>query len=412
MGFGSTLDNRLADSIPHAGVREVLRGWSGEGSLYESLASVVSPDPLDWSPSDIRRRAHRVLLEIVEPMTADWPNTSAEWQDFLPSSSVGEQQISRVPAGAVNWRETRRAGQWPPHQYVLRTRQRVMDETAVGTLLWLSENLQDVVDDVQTLSPTAAATAQERLDTLATALSPWHETDPLLPDRVMLRSLKTSGHPWVSVGDVAELVVRSKLDPEFIAFEMIVPADDLGWRLFHLATYGMVIRALQQHRFVVTWRRPISGKRPGAQIEAIGPTGTRFDLWFEAAAARSFYGLPKSAFHDAVQHIVGAGGQIGVDIMLIDQGERALLIECKLSSDPSYVGRYGFHQAASYALDAMDGLASEVWSFVAGPSSIVPETSVAAGSRSRTGVVLGSTSPDRIADVVSGFLAGEPNDLL
>ena len=201
-------------------------------------------------------------------------------------------------------------------------------------------------------------------------------------------------------------------DAEFVAFDLIAPDPDIGWRLFHLAVYGMVIRSLRNHRFVVTWRRPLSGTRPGAQIEAIAPSGSSYDLWFEAAAARTLYGLPRSAFYDAVRSIDGTGGPIGVDVMLINPGERALLLECKWSSNPQYVGRYGFHQASSYALDTISGLARDVWSFVVGPADVVPETNVALGLRDDLGVVLGSTAPEKVGDVVAAFLADEPTDLV
>lgn len=165
-----------------------------------------------------------------------------------------------------------------------------------------------------------------------------------------------------------------------------------------------------------TWRAgeppwPLAGSRPGAQIEAIAPSGTHFDLWFEAGAARNAYGLPKAAYYDAVRAIEGVGGTIGVDIMLIQPGQRALLLECKWSESPKYVGRYGFHQASSYALDALGGIAPEVWSFVVGPQDVVPETSVSTGLRDDLNVVLGSTSPLLLGDVVAAFMADEPTDL-
>lgn len=172
-----------------------------------------------------------------------------------------------------------------------------------------------------------------------------------------------------------------------------------------------MIRSLRNHGFLLSWRRPLSGSRPGAQIEAIAPSGAHYDLWFEAGAARSAYGRPKAAYHDAVRVIEGVGGPIGVDIMLIQPDQRALLMECKWSTSAQYVGRYGFHQASSYALDALGGLAPNVWSFIVGPIDIVPETSVSTGLRDELQVVLGSTAPQMIGDVVAAFLADEPTDL-
>lgn len=414
MGVDSstTLDPGLSLSIPGTGIQEVLRGWSGEGSIFESLACVSAPDAIQWTAADIQRRARRVLLGLVEPLTASWPRSSSVWAEYLPSSSISERDLSRVPAGSVNWRETRRTAGWPPRKFALRRRRTVMDEIAVGTLAWLSRKLRTIVTDVRTLWPQGAHEIGCRLDVIDEALSPWTDIEAARPDRLALLSLKTSGYPWTSIGAAAELVGQAEHDPEFIAFELIAPDPNIGWRLFHLATYGMVIRALRNHRFVLTWRRPLSGTRPGAQVEAIAPSGTHYDLWFEAGASRTAYGLPRAAYNDAVRSIPGLGGTIGVDVMLIDQGARALLLECKWSPNVGYVGRYGFHQASSYALDALGGLATEVWSFVVGPHEIVPETSVAIGLHEQLGVVLGSTTPAHIGDVISAFLSEEPTDLL
>jgi hypothetical protein len=407
----ATPDAGLTLTIPRTGIAEVLGGWSGEGSIFADVAFVSGPEALDWTAGDIRKRARRVLLALIDPITEDWPATCSEWQEWLPSSSVSDQQVQRVPTGTVNWRETRRRYGWPPREFAGRVRRRVMDEVAVGTLAWLSAQLNQIVVDVRSQSTVSSDRVAERVAVISEALSPWTDIAPMCPDRLDLLSLASSGYPWTSVAAAADLVVKADHDPEFIAFELIEPDPDIGWRLFHLATYGMVIRALRNHRFYMSWRRPISGSRTGAQIEAIGPSGTSFDLWFEAASARNTYGLPRSAYYDAVESIPGAGGPIGVDVMLIERGKRALLLECKWSTNVAYVGRYGFHQSASYALDAVAGLADQVWSFVVGPQEIVPTTNVASGLHAQFGVVLGSTSPERIGDVVSAFLADEPSDL-
>lgn len=380
--------------------------------MFDALASISTPDALDWTAADIARRAHRVLLGIVDPLTATWPATAAAWEEYLPSTTTTERRTDRVPAGAVNWRETRRHHGWPPRAYALRSRRRVVDETTVAALFWLARRLRLIVDDVRQLAPATAEAVAARLDAVEVALAPWDDTDLARPDRLALLSLRTSGYPWTSVAAAAELVGRVERDAEFVAFDLIAPDPDIGWRLFHLAVYGMVMRSLRNHRFKVNWRRPLAGTRPGAQVEALAPSGARFDLWFEAAAARSVYGLDRSAYFDAVRSIPGTGAPIGVDVMLIDRGERALLLECKWSTNTQYVGRYGFHQASSYALDALAGLARDVWSFVVGPADVVPETNVALGLHDGLGVVLGSTAPAMVGDVVAAFLAGEPTDLL
>lgn len=406
----ATPDVGLTPTFPQVGVAEILRGWSGEGSIFEDVAFVSGPEALDWSPSDIRRRARRVLLGILDPITEEWPSSRAAWEEYLPSSTMSERQKLRVPTGAVDWRETRRLN-WPPRAYAGRARRRVMDEVAVGTLAWLAAEVEAVVADVEGLSATSAERVAQRVTVVNEALAPWPDVAPARPDRLDLLSLRSAGYPWTSVAASADLVAKADFDPEFIAFELIAPDPEIGWRLFHLATFGMVIRALREHRFYLSWRRPLSGSRAGAQIEAIAPSGTSYDLWFEAGAARGNYGFGKSAYQDSVASIVGVGGSIGADVMLIEVGKRALLLECKWSSNVSYVGRYGFHQSASYALDAVAGMADDVWSFVVGAREIVPATNVSTTYHQQMGVILGSTSPERVADVVSAFLAREPSDL-
>jgi hypothetical protein len=285
------------------------------------------------------------------------------------------------------------------------------DITTLATLAWVVGELTALLDDVGSQSPATAELLQERIAPAAAVLSTRSTATALRPDRLDLLALGSSGYPWRSVAGVADVLVRSQVDPEFVAYELIAPDPEVTWRLFHLATYGMVIRALRNHRFVVTWRRPLAGSRPGPQVEALSPSGARFDLWFEAAAARTWYDLPPSTYRDAVASIDGAGGSIGVDVMLVEHPDRALLLECKWGTEPSYVGRYGYHQSASYALDALNGVAAAVWSFVVGPHDVVPDTNVAAQLVDPLGVVLGSTAPGRIGDVVSAFLGNDPDSL-
>jgi hypothetical protein len=265
--------------------------------------------------------------------------------------------------------------------------------------------------DVRSHAPLAATAALDRCEVLDEVLKSWPEVTPLRPDRADLGALKGSGHPWRAVALVAERLLRAARDPEFIAFELLAPEPDNASRLFHLGVFGLVIRALASHRFLVTWRRPISGQRPGAQIEAISPMGARFELWFEAGAARAAHGLPPAAYQQAVRGIAGVGGVIGADVMLIEPGRRALLLECKYSANATYVGRDGFHQAASYALDSMNGVVDDqTWSFIIGPQEVVADAS-AAQLEQHPGVVLGSASPLHLADVVNAFLTNDPVSL-
>ena len=402
-------DPRIALALPLVGIREVLRGYSGEGSIYEDLAA-SSVQGLDWTSTDIRRRARRVLLAMIEPLYDGWPHTVREWRDHLPAATVATRKDTRVPDSGTAWSETRRRHGWPPRAFAGRARRRTADEVSLRTLAWVADELRTTAGIVGALAPAAVSEATWWADLLAEVLEAWPDVEPLQPDRTDLGALAGSGHPWRTVALAAERLVRASRDPEFIAFDLIAPDPDGAARLFHLGVYGLVIRALANHRFLITWRRPISGNRPGAQIEAIGPSGSRFELWFEAAAARTAYGLGPSAYQGAVAGISGAGGAIGADVMLIDPSKRALLLECKYSLSATYVGRDGFHQAASYALDSINGVADQAWSFVVGPQEVVADPAVSVLAPPLD-IVLGSVSPLHIGDLVAAFLTDDPLSL-
>lgn len=407
MDHDATSDPGLTLRPLTVGLREVVGGWSGEGSIFDQLAAFTPTGALGWTAPDIRRRAHRVLLGLIRDDTAALPATVRRWQEYLPQTTIPTRVTSRHVAGRVDWARTVRQHGWPATQFVTRERSRIVDEVTVRTLAWVSAELHRIVDNSGTLAPVTASEVTGRLAVIEATLANYPTLAPGRPDRLDMAALAGSGYPWTAVSRIAQLVVRSVRDPEFIAFELIAPDPDLAWRLFHLSVYGAVIRALREHRFVVTWRRPLGGTAPGAQIEAISPTGVTYDLWFEGGAARAHYQLPKSPYPTVVAPIPGIGGTLGVDVLLIQPHKRALLLECKWSSSAGYVGRYGYHQAASYALEARAGLADDVWSFVVGPDEMVAANSASDSLRKNTGVVLGATSPLRLQDVIAGWLADD-----
>jgi hypothetical protein len=408
----STPGPRVGLTIPRAGVREVWRGYSGEGTVYDDVAGGASADALGWSASDVRGRARRVLLGLVAPICERWPATVAAWEPHLPVSAASERQVTRQPESGTNWSQTRRLHGWPPRAFSGRRRHRVTDELTLQILAWVVAELRDATTAGPGLAPLTSQRVEAHVRLAEEVLTQQHDPSPLRPDRTDLRALASSGHPWRSVAEVAELLLRAEHDPEFIVFDLIAPDPEGGARLFHLGVFGLVMRALRNHRFVVTWRRPVSGTRSGAQVEALAPSGARYELWFEAAAARRAYGLPASTYADAVAGIPGAGGVIGVDVMLIEPHRRALLLECKWSADATYVGRDGYHQSASYALDARGGLADDIWSFTIGPQEVVDDTGMTTHLREPLGIILGSTSPLHVTDLVSAFLADDPTSLL
>ncbi len=390
-----------------AGLLEVMSGWSGEGPVLDQLTSIIPIAAMDWSPSDVKRRARRVLLGLVRPDVDLLPATAERWRTYMPRASDHTRASSASLSGRADWSRTVRLHGWPPRKYELRVRQLTDDGVALRTLAWLRKKLDEVVASTSGLAPVETRPLAEALEVISEALAAYHGLAPSRPDRSDLRALTGSGYPWSVVARVCDLLSRSERDPEFIAFELIAPEPEFLSRLFHLSVYGTAIRAMRAHRFVTVWRRPLAGPGRGAQVEAISPSGRHYDLWFEGGAARRHHGLRSAPYPEVVAPIPGAGGTIGVDVLLLQYPNRALMFECKCSENPGYVGRQGYHQAASYALEARSGLASDVWSFVVGPDELVVGNSASDSLRSSLGVVLGASSPSRLADVISAWLADD-----
>lgn len=409
MDHDTTSDPGLTGNLrpPTGGLRELVSGWSGEGSIYELLGAFEPTGAGVWTTGDIRRRAQRVLLGLIRGDVATLPTTVRRWQEYLPQTTMPRRTTTRHIAGRVDWARTVRQHGWLPDRYDTRERSRIVDEVTVRTLAWVADELRRIIDDSRTLAPTTAREEAAQLAVIEATLADYPDRTPGQPDRLDLGALAGSGYPWAAVSRIASLIARSQRDPEFIAFELIAPEPDLAWRLFHLSVYGTVIRTLREHRFAVSWRRPLGGTADGAQIEAISPTGKHFDLWFEAAGARKHYRLTDAPYPTVVAPIAGVGGSLGVDVMLVQPHTRALLMECKWSERPGYIGRYGYHQTASYALEARAGLALDVWSFIVGPDEMVPVNSASDSLKNDLGVVLGATSPSRLPAVIAGWLADD-----
>lgn len=401
-------------TLPRASLGPILRAWGGAGALFEAVAAAV-PEHGDvaWTAADVRRRAHRVLLGRLGPFLAALPGTDVEWDEYLPVTQALHRDVALVPSGSTDWSETVREFGWPPTSYHVRERRREVDDVALTTLAWLAGRLKRIVDDVRPLAPTLVEAALPVIRAMdQVSVMRLAQTTPARPDRLDIRSLAASGVPWRAVAEVAELVARAETDLEFLAFEMIQPDPDSEARLFHLAILGEVIRSFERCGFQIHWRAPLQAlSRSGPQV-VVQRGAERWDLWYEAAGARGFYGLPPSAYRGAVSHIPGAGGAIGSDIAVIGRDSRSLLLEVKWSPSPTYVGRSGFHQAMSYAIDARLGLTPEVWAFVVGPAEVVPATSVSDAALPQEAVIVGSTSVAGVYGVVEAFVRADLQALL
>lgn len=404
-------DSRLsAPVLPRSGLDELLQGWIGDGELLRAVAASRTDDH-HWSERDIRQRGYRnALARVVEDLHR-LPRSERDWASALPAASRSAAGISKSPSSGTRWSETARSHGWPPTAYATRHRSRTTDETALTVLAWLAQKLDEYRRACQN-SPALLERIGPPICVMHRAVARLEDPNPVKPDRTDLRSLRSSGQPWSAVSRIAELVARVDDDPAFVAFDLLYPQPDLAPRLFHLNAFGVVLRSLRRAGFRCMWRSPIGGRRGGPRLQCADPHGLVFDLWFEAAGSRKHYTLGEGAYARSTRSISGAGGPIGADIALVSAARNAaLLLECKWSPDPSYVARDGFHQAAGYALDARDGLAERVWSFVVGPAEIVPEPNLATGLERRCSIVSGSVSCDHLPALVSAFGSLDPRAL-
>lgn len=389
--------------IPEAGLALVLASWSGRGSLFEALSAPQGDvDERQWSALDVRRRANRVLLEYIEPTLVRLPRRFADWLDYLPASRTRRRITMPSPFAGVAWAESRRRFGWPPREFVGKEAQRGADMLAVQVLRWCSDKLGEIWSDCQALSPEQNWEATEQLDTLAMLLDrePLFSAIPMVPTRADLLALRREGAPWGSVATVAHDLVEAEHSLDFLLDKLLIPDDEIRWRLFHLAILGTVLDALRGAGCRLVSRRPLSARSGEPNYEVITTADERYLLWFEASGVWSYMGRP-SPFVEATRAVNKARRSNGADLLLLLPDERALIVECKYSWKSDIVARDGYYQAMAYAAEARSRLAAEVWALAVGPEG------TASGSDFTSVVVghVGTASPSGLADVIRTFIS-------
>jgi len=409
-----------AIELPLDGIPELAAAWSGDGNLFDALAASDGEESLpedldtDWSPGQIRKRSQRVLLGKLADLIEKWPSSVGGWEEYLPVTTTAERTASPAVRGRVDWVQTVRRGGWPPRQFVQRQRRRSTDEVVRTATAWLSQRLDAALRAVSqpaAFSPDLVKRVEGPIGVLSAVVrESMADTNPVQPDRLDILSMKAAGYPWRSVALAAAETARLASDVSALAYELVHAelGPELAWRMFHLSVFGVVVASLREARCQLRWLAPLAPGTPGPQISIRAEDGTAWDLWYEAKGARNRYGVGGGPYPEAVSSVRGVGSPIGADIALVRPGDRALLLECKWSDKPPYVGRTGYHQASSYALDARSGLAAEVWSLVVGPQEFVAGTSITMLPAEALGVVLGSTCVPGVRGVVRAFLSRDP----
>lgn len=356
------------------GLRETLRSWSGQGQLWNALATSSHELIAErvWTEAMVRRRAHRVLFERLIGMLALWPEETSSWLDALPASSETWNERSPVPGPGVSWTRTRLEG-WPPRSFVGRRRRRVPETVLSTAMRWTLERLEVVVRDGAKPADSAqfGALARAKVALSLMGIEPLASVSAAEPSPADLAAVAAEGYPWRSLVPVArELLAVGRVDAlAQLALEVVAPHDDLSGRLFHLAVLGEVLFGLRTCGATVTSRHPLGDSSRGPAYKVVDAADRQWDLWFEAAGAWGYYGADEP-YQEVAAGVPGAGGALGTDLMLIRPDECALLLECKHSSNPGVVARDGYLQALAYASEATL-LATDVTSVVVGPEGVV-----------------------------------------
>ena len=402
MGSQATQRSQLRmPALPRRGLSELLRGWTSDGQIYEALGAAGSVDTsFEWSARDIERRASRVLLERMTPDLQRLPLLASEWLPHVPIAATLSREVASRPLRPTDWASTARRFGWPPSAWVGNPRSRTHDETTVQVLVWVARRLDAMLHGVQPTSKLLAEQIEPYITPMAAVVDlEFDDVEPVRPDRLDIRSLAGSGAPWSTLAVVSDALVRAETDLEFLAYEIIEPIPDLQWRLFHLSVLGEVLQALRGLNGRVRWKAPLSASQSvGPQFEvAIGQDV--WDLWFEASGAAKRYGV-ESPYWSATSAVNVARKTIGADVMLCRAGSRALMFECKWSIDGTYVGRDGYHQSSSYLIEARSGFATDGWSYVIGPSEVVPDRSETALAWPGGAAMIGVGNIDHVSQLV------------
>jgi len=195
---------------------------------------------------------------------------------------------------------------------------------------------------------------------------------------------------------------RTERSVDYLIYQVLMPDDEIRWRLFHLATLGVLLTALREAGCQITSLRPLSPKSGGPNYEVLSSRGEPYLLWFEASGVWSYLGKP-SPFIEATSGISRARRSNGADLLLLMPDRRALILECKYSWNQDVVARAGYYQAVAYGAEIRSRLAEVVVAVAVGPESVVSESSFTNFSIGRVGTV----SPSALMSLVDEFLNGQ-----
>lgn len=389
--------------IPEEGLSEVLKRWSGRGGLLDALA--VPDDTLAasaWTARDVSARANRVLMARVAPSVERWPDRATLWLDLLPAARRHETVALPHPFSGVSWSKSMIRSGWPPKVFIGRETRRGADMMLATTLKWTSERLVGAAADASRMFPDATSGIGPQLGAAATVLG--HEVlataGSIAPGQNELRAIRREGAPWSAVAEVAEELLLLETSLAAYVAQLLMPDEEIRWRLFHLGVLGLTLRSLSHAGCTITSLRPLSAASPSPAYRVTHADGAEFDLWFEASGVWRHLGQ-SSPYQEATTGVTGVNRSLGADILLMSPAGQVMILECKYSSSPEFVARAGYYQAVAYAAEAKARFACEVVSLAVGPEGVV---SMPGFTTLQSGVV-GVIPPSALPAAITEFIA-------
>lgn len=404
--------------IPTRGLLEALSSWALAGGVttVEALTGAVGSLPsLDaetaWTPDDVGRRADRLAWEYLRSTVMELPHSSEQWMDALPAIGVSHAEWSDVPRSPVDWAASvRRMGAWPPPApgrvvYLSRRRSRQRDDSVTSTMAWGREQLQAIVSAAEGLGALIPLTARERVDAVPAVVS------PVEPDYRELEALRLLGTPFTELSSAIAMVLELYSDPYVYARDLLLPDDELRWRLFHLGCYGELLAEAVDRIGPITSTRPLmAGTRRATHVltDGVEPDVT-YEFWFEASGLWKL--KPGTTSHAEVAKAVrGTRGGLIPDIAAVRQRngvpERLALAEVKYSRNGQYIFGTGYAEALGYGLEAVELFGIPTLSLVVAPDDMIVGSG-ASVERNVSGVQLrtGAGTPSAVASSVLRWLS-------
>jgi hypothetical protein len=374
----------LPADIPLESLHIVLRSWSGRGILTALATLPNAPDvTADWSANDVFRRASRTMLEILCtqpencPLLTRLPKKSKDWLDVLPAAIHAESWTARAVLPGVSWTQTMTRYGWPPTQFVGKSRKRTHDTRILEPVIWTLSRLVRCAEEARKAFREAQLPCQDVIDSLQGFLDSLgvdtHSWSHSIPDNESLRLMGGEGRPWSDLEAIARRLISLEMDPRACAYELLIPDQELAWRLFHLSSMGLVLLGLQDAGYRVVSQRPIGDwVTAPAYTAAIGETVV--EVWFEAGAFWRHKGL-SSPYLEATTSMPGRRA-LGADILLWSNAGKALVIECKYYKvDGQSAARDGYLQAAAYGSEISTVAAGDVIA-----CAVIPASQLSAGA--------------------------------